>query len=562
MSVDCDSGTSVILLIPAYRPNDALTAVVKAIPVSSIPSIFVVDDGSGPEYRGVFERLAAFPNVTILRHAVNLGKGAALKTGINFILCAHDNVSGIITVDADGQHAPEDILNVCARFKQSPDTMVLGVRSFRQQVPLRSRFGNQVTQLVLRVVLGQDLADTQTGLRAIPRALAVRLLKVAASGYEFELEMLIAAKHLGTHVIQQPIRTIYEPGNPTSHFQPLRDSMRIYFVLLRFSFIAVLTAVLDNFLFYTFFTLTGSIVRAQTVARVAAGVFNYSAVRKAAFLSNERHTVLLPRYVLLVIANAILSYAGIRFFSSVLPIGIFASKLVTETLLFIANFAIQRDFVFTMRNQLSTKTNWDHYYQAVPAFAHLTRRYTQATLNFVMRRYAGARKPIETIVEIGGANSCFLDGIVKEVRPTAYHVVDQNEFGLSLLSERIRGRGDVILHQGDVLRLPDLGLKADVVFSVGLIEHFDQAGTSSAVRAHFDLLRTGGCAIISFPKPTWLYLLARMISETCGLWKFPDERPLGREEVIGAMDGLGEVVFEKTLWPLIFTQHMVVVRKS
>jgi glycosyltransferase involved in cell wall biosynthesis len=552
----------VVVLIPAYQPNHALIAVVEALAASAIPAIVVVDDGSGPEYNGTFERVAAMPKVTVLRHAVNLGKGAALKTGINFILCAHESASGVLTVDADGQHAPEDILNVCARFEQTPDSLVLGARSFRGKVPLRSRFGNQITRSIMRVLLGHDLADTQTGLRAIPRALAERLLKVIASGYEFELEMLIAAKHLGMPVAEEPIRTIYEPGNPTSHFLPLRDSMRIYFVLLRYSFIAILTAALDNLLFYMLFSVTGSVVRAQSAARIAAGIFNYTTVRKAAFLSHERHQVVLPRYLALVTANAMLSYAGIRFFTGALPIGVVPAKLLIETLLFIANFAIQRDFVFTRRNRLTTATDWDHYYKAVPATAHLTRRYTQSMLNSVLRKYARPRDRVGIIVEIGGANSCFLDGIVREVCPSAYHVVDQNEFGLSLLGQRTQGRQDVVLHRGDVLGLPELGVKADVVFSVGLIEHFDRAGTSKAIRAHFDLLRSGGCAIISYPTPTWLYSAARAVCEACSVWKFPDERPLRRDEVVGAMLGLGEIVFEKTLWPLVFTQHMVVVRKA
>jgi glycosyltransferase involved in cell wall biosynthesis len=349
----------VVVLIPAYRPNQTLAAIVEAVAASGIQAIVVVDDGSGLKFREAFDRVSAIPKVTVLRHAINLGKGAALKTGINFILCTHPSARGIITVDADGQHAPEDILKVCARFEQSPDSLVLGVRGFRRETPFRSRFGNQVTRFVMRVVLGHDLADTQTGLRAIPRTFAARLLKVAASGYEFEIEMLIAARHLGIQIAQKPIRTIYEPGNPTSHFQPLRDSMRIYFVLLRFSFIAVLTATLDNLLFYTIFRMSGSVIRAQAVARLGAVIFNYPAVRKAVFHSDVQHRVALPRYLLLVAVNVALSFAGIRLFSSVLPIGVVPAKLLAETLLFFANFAIQRDFVFTRRNRLVTATDWD-----------------------------------------------------------------------------------------------------------------------------------------------------------------------------------------------------------
>ena len=202
----------------------------------------------------------------------------------------------------------------------------------------------------MKVVLGKKLTDTQTGLRAIPLAMLPRLLKIPASGYEFELEMLIAAKHQGVAVIEQPIRTIYEPGNPASHFQPLRDSMRIYFVLLRFSMISLITAVIDNAVFYLVFHATGAIAGAQIAGRIVAVLFNYRSVRRAVFFSDQPHRVLLPRYLALVAVNGLVSYAGIRLLSSFTPLGVFPSKILTESLLFIANFTIQRDFIFTRRH--------------------------------------------------------------------------------------------------------------------------------------------------------------------------------------------------------------------
>jgi len=216
-------------------------------------------------------------------------------------------------------------------------------------VPLRSRFGNSLTRRVMRAVLGQKLTDTQTGLRAVPRAMLPRLMKVPASGYEFELEMLIAAKHQAVPVIEEPIRTIYEPGNPASHFQPLRDSMRIYFVLLRFSMISLATAIIDNIAFYLVYHATGMIAGAQIAGRTAAVLFNYRSVRKAVFFSDQPHLILLPRYLALVALNGLASYAGIRLLSTFTPLGVFPSKILTESLLFIANFTIQRDLIFTRR---------------------------------------------------------------------------------------------------------------------------------------------------------------------------------------------------------------------
>jgi glycosyltransferase involved in cell wall biosynthesis len=342
----------VTVLIPAYQPNAALIELVRDLLARGVRLIEVVDDGSGSEYRWVFDELALLAHVHILRQAVNLGKGAALKTGMNHILAEDPGLTGIVTADADGQHHPADVVGVCERFAGSPDALVLGARSFagdpaQSKVPLRSRFGNVLTRGAMHLLVGQNLTDTQTGLRAIPRALVLRLLKVPAAGYDFELEMLIAAKHQGIRIVEQPIRTTYEPGNPTSHFHPLRDSMRIYFVLLRFSGISLITAALDNLTFLLVFHAFGSIAIAQASGRIAALLFNYRAVRRAVFFSDERHRVLLPRYLALVAANALISYTGIRILTSVSPIGVFPAKILIESMLFLANFTIQRDFIFT-----------------------------------------------------------------------------------------------------------------------------------------------------------------------------------------------------------------------
>lgn len=102
---------------------------------------------------------------------------------------------------------------------------------------------------------------------------------------------------------------------------------------------------------------------------------------------------------------------------------------------------------------------------------------------------------------------------------------------------------------------------ADLVFSVGLVEHFEPKETNAAVQAHFDLLRRGGIAIVTFPTPTGLYRITRALITALGMWRFPDERPLNSLEVISAIRERGELVWQKTLWPLMLTQHLVVARK-
>lgn len=341
-----DQPVQYAVLIPAYQPSPGLIKLVSDLSARTMPAILLVDDGSGPEFREIFDRAAAFPGVQILRHAVNLGKGAALKTGLNHALCAFPNLVGIVTADADGQHHPEDIANVAASLLDHPGALILGARTFDADVPLRSRFGNILTSKLMHALIGARLRDTQTGLRGIPAAFAARLLSVEARGYEFELEMLIAARHSGMPLVEVPIRTIYEPGNKSSHFNPLTDSMKIYFVLLRFSSVSLMAALLDNLIFYLIWKRTGYILGAQVVARVASVVFNYSMVRARVFASKEGHQVLLPKYLLLVVASGTASYLGIQFFTTRLHVSAMSTKLVVETLLFIVNFAVQRMFIF------------------------------------------------------------------------------------------------------------------------------------------------------------------------------------------------------------------------
>lgn len=546
------------IVIPAYRPGPELTALVEQLAPTSVPAIVIVDDGSGPESQAVFAKCSAWAKVRILRHEANLGKGAALKTGIRYVLGAFPDSTGVVTADADGQHDPGDIIRVAQALEQHPDCLVLGCRHFDQQVPVRSRIGNVCTRAMARVILGQAVLDTQTGLRGLPNKLLPHLPGLPSNGYEFELDMLIASKHLGLRIEQEKIRTIYAAGNPKSHFDPLRDSMKIYFVLFRFSLLSLLTAAVDNLVFYFAYHATSSIAASQAMSRGVAILFNYGAARKAVFLSHERHRILFPRYVLIVILSGAVSYGLIRLLTDLFAFPPMLAKVSAESLLFAASFVLQRDFVFTKRPP-SAATDWTHYYRSVPFTARLTRKYTARVLVAALRKFRGQAGG-GVFIELGGANSCFLDRIVAELQPAAYHVVDNNDYGLRILSERRDRPPQVRLHRGDVLNM-DLGFRADAVFSVGLIEHFDPAGTRNAVRKHFEMLKPGGYAIISFPTPTALYRTARRVTEFLGLWNFPDERPLARREVLESVAPFGEVVLEKTLWPLVYTQHLMVVKK-
>jgi len=228
---------TIALVIPAFRPPRVFPDVVRDITSLDadrlIQSIIVVDDGSEPAYGEVFAAAGRCLRVTVVRREVNGGQGAALKTGIGHALERYPDLAGVVTADADGQHAPHDVVKIAQAFAERPDAVLLGVRTFGRDVPLRSRIGNILTKGLVAWLGGLKVADTQTGLRGWPRRGCERNLRNPASGFEFNLSTLLAAAAAGDTIVEQPIQTIYEPGNPSSHFRPLQDSVRIYRVLAR-----------------------------------------------------------------------------------------------------------------------------------------------------------------------------------------------------------------------------------------------------------------------------------------------------------------------------------------
>lgn len=137
------------------------------------------------------------------------------------------------------------------------------------------------------------------------------------------------------------------PAQPVSQPRYLLGSMRTHAVLLRFCALSFVTAILDNLVFYLVMLATGAILGSQIAGRVVSVAFNYRFVRSTVFLSNKGHHTLLPRYLALVVANLLLAYAGIRLLSERAHLNVVVAKIVAETILFVANFTIQRAYIFT-----------------------------------------------------------------------------------------------------------------------------------------------------------------------------------------------------------------------
>lgn len=341
-----------VALIPAYKPEPVVVEVAEALLNSSqFQAVIVVNDGSGAPSDALFERLNDLQGITLLRHYVNLGKGAALKTGLNYAAVHFPDSVGVVTLDADGQHLVKDVLSVAAKLLSEPGALIMGSREFPKSIPLRSRIGNLVTRGVMRIVGGLHLQDTQTGLRGIPLSLIPALMRLGTTGYDFELDMLLHAKSSQVRIVQIPITTVYIDDNKSSHFNPLLDSLKIYLVFLRFNVSSLISVLIDYTIFSVTYVLGGGLLVSQFLARLSAGSVNYFVNRKFVFKSDRSHTVAMSLYIATLVGMGLCSYGLILVLDSAFGVNVYLAKALSELLLYFASFALQRELIFTRKNQ-------------------------------------------------------------------------------------------------------------------------------------------------------------------------------------------------------------------
>ena len=182
-----------VILIPSLEPDGRLPAYIQELKQSGFAHIVVVDDGSGEAFRPVFDEVSAVEDTVVLRHEVNKGKGVALKTGYRYIMENLPDITGVITADADGQHTVTDCLRLAAELEKGEKALYLGSRDFNLEcIPPKSRSGNKITSAVFKLLYGQYLPDTQTGLRAFRKEELPFMTEVEGERYEYEMKVLIA----------------------------------------------------------------------------------------------------------------------------------------------------------------------------------------------------------------------------------------------------------------------------------------------------------------------------------------------------------------------------------
>lgn len=331
-----------IVLIPAYCPDEKLVALVQKLKKMDL-TIVVVNDGSKTELAPLFAAVSGY--ATVLTHEKNRGKGAALKTGLEYIKNTFAIPYVVVTADADGQHLPEDILLVCEKAESNIGSLVLGSRIIGRDAPLRSRVGNGITRLVFRLSTGISVYDTQTGLRAFSNGLTDYMLSVEGERYEYEMNVLLHLGQNNIRTVEVLIQTVYLDNNSSSHFHPVRDSLKIYREILKFSASSLLSFFIDYGLFCALMALTGMTVLSNMLARIVSASVNFSLNRSFVF-GNRVHIIrsAIKYFLLAVVVLAFNTCILKLLIAAGLPYML--AKIITETMMFFFSWTVQRLFVF------------------------------------------------------------------------------------------------------------------------------------------------------------------------------------------------------------------------
>ena len=361
------SFSNIVIVIPTLNPDSKIIDLVLAVRKLINNTILIVNDGSRPECSTIFSELSKLENVQILRHNINLGKGRALKTAFNFLLNENPTGIGAVTCDGDGQHLPVDIVACVRMLEQNPEALIMGCRNFSgDDIPWKSRFGNNLTKFIFKSAVRIQVSDTQTGLRGIPTKFMRNLMNAFGERFEFETEMLLACRENKVEIIEQPIATVYMANNSETHFRPVTDSMKIYAVIFRgfirrillFGFSGIISAGVDLGLFALLFYIVmpalalPRLIWSVIVARSISLVVNYLLNRHMVFRHRTKASLFggasFAGYLALCAVIMLLSYSITKLGNHLFPgRSIVVIKLVADCILFFVSYFMQRHIIFT-----------------------------------------------------------------------------------------------------------------------------------------------------------------------------------------------------------------------
>lgn len=350
--------TDVTVILPSLNPDEKLINTVNALLDKGFHDIIVVNDGSDEAHLTPFETISSNDSCTLLVHEINRGKGRALKTAMQYILANRPDSPGVITIDGDGQHHVDDILACAQAMLDRENEVILGVRDFSEpDVPFKSRFGNNMTKTVFRLFCGIRISDTQTGLRAIPAQYLKAMTEFSGERFEYETNMLLEMKANNIPFSEVGIKTIYLDENASTHFHPIRDSFKIYKVILKFGISSAVSSIIELLAFTLVNMILDlmplelkielSILISSVISRVISSLCNYKMNRALVF--NTGCNSSFGRYVILCAAQLLISASLVSLLTYLFTAKTFGQtvlKAVVDTVLFFISYRIQKNWVF------------------------------------------------------------------------------------------------------------------------------------------------------------------------------------------------------------------------
>ena len=362
---DCRNSLAVVL--PSLDPDAKFSGVVSGLVESGFRNIVIVDDGSDTEHQQWFAMAEKYPQCTVLHHGVNKGKGRALKTAFSYVLENIPDAEGVITIDGDGQHLLNDIIACGNRMLEEKDRVILGCRDFDLPgVPPRSVAGNKFTARAFRLLFGIRLSDTQTGLRAIPAAFLPAFCEITGERFEYETNMLLQMKRSGIAFSEQPIETVYDPEDYSSHYNAFKDSWKLGKVMLRFllsgsgakyAASSVVSFACDKLIYLALVALFG--VARESAFHLAAtfssSVLNFHLNKYWVFGKKGEYAKDLLAYYCVCIPRTLIATTFTSLVISrlrvVTPGAATVVNIIVDTILFIVTYFIQEKWVFRTRGK-------------------------------------------------------------------------------------------------------------------------------------------------------------------------------------------------------------------
>lgn len=324
-----------IALVPAYEPDNNLPRVVKELQENNF-DVVVVNDGSSLDYKEFFDAC----NTKKISYPTNRGKGYALKKGYEYVKNNYEKYI-IVTIDSDGQHTVEDAINLCRYVRENPDTLAIGKRLRKDNVPVRSKIGNALTKFVFELATGEKIYDTQSGLRAFSNNLMDYMIEIEGERFEYEMNVLLYLSKRNIKYKEIEIQTIYIDNNKKSHFKALKDSLKIYGKIAEFKVIPLITFFMDLVVFAALIIWLNKIIPSNIISKVISLALYYILNIREIFKEKPMIKDILIQ-ILTIILYIGLSTTMVYVLSKL--INAYTSKVIIELILFIIIQKINNKF--------------------------------------------------------------------------------------------------------------------------------------------------------------------------------------------------------------------------